>query len=141
MDLVEKIASGHHFSINFKERTLKCESKLIEKDKWLVNLENENILEKLQALYDEYYFSVPSERSSRNRHCYFAAMNSDELSDGQLILGGDRYIKQFELERFMLSVIEQKKWEDLFDQKHFFYKGNNHMVILKNWFEKGEQDA
>ena len=123
--------SGHH-SVNFNDRYIKNES---GKEQELVNLENENILEKLQKLYDEYYFSTPSERSSRNRHCYFAAMNSDELSDGQLILGGDRYIKQFELERFMLSVIEQKKWEDLFDQKHFFYKGNNHMIILKNWFE------
>lgn len=130
----EQISSGH-YKINFNNRTVMVGNKLIDKGEWEVNLENVNIKEKLQQLFDDYHFSGASEASSSKRFSYFKAASDKELSLGQTVLNGNRCVNMFELERFMLSVIVNKKWEDVFTEK-VFYKGNNGLVVLKNWFEE-----
>lgn len=133
-ELLNKIEQGHRFSISFEKRFCKLDKQyLIKNGKWDIDYSFDGeVIPRLQELYDKYYFSKPSERSAEIKHTYFRA--SDELTIGQQVLGSNREVARFELELFMLWIICNYKWEELFSEKQFF-KGNNHMVVLKLWFE------
>lgn len=132
-ELLEKIESGHHWSINFETRTFKFGKKVVDLPEFAI-AQKEEVLENLQKLFDNYFYSTPSERSSYDRHFYFKAMDVDDMTTQQMINGSNREVARFELELFMLSVICNYKWEDLFDDKHFFWKGKNGLIVLKEWF-------
>lgn len=132
----ELIEQGHPFKVDFHKRYIRVGKKvLMDNGEFFDQVDVESSdkpLELLQQLYNEYYYSTPSERSGYFRKLYFKA--SDEVSLGQMVLGGNREAKRFQLEVYMLYLIMNYKWEDLFNSKHFFYKGENGMIVLREWW-------
>lgn len=145
---LERVENGERFYINFEERTMKIgREKVIDNGKYDTTqvLYGENfdsqqaLLDKLRELYNNYKFSLPSERSEKKRVKYFKALRIDELTDEQLIYGARREVAQYILEAFILCAIINGDfvWNDEIHGKWFYQdKSEQDLVILKKWITK-----
>lgn len=143
---IKKIREGYPFSVNLKKRTLKIDGKtLISPDKDLPDLYPSyldvmsiNFIDMVENLYDKYYNSVPSERTSSRRKSHFIALPLERISDDDMLYGERRDIAQFNLEFYLLSVIISGKleWKDFAGDK-WFWQSPNHpsLIIYRKWFE------
>lgn len=85
----------------------------------------------LDELYAQYKISVPSENDN-GRH-YFKALNVNELTDAQLVLGMPRFEARVRLEAYVLlaSMIGNLKWHN---PDHWYWMGKDKdFVILRNY--------
>ena len=89
--IINEVRDGAKFTVNFQKRTCRVNGKIIVNDMqyngWLGTFPSteEEIMSKIEQLYQEYKHSVPSERSESHRHYYFRALPEKELSiDGKL---------------------------------------------------------
>ena len=120
--------------INFKKRTVdgkpyQCKTK--------PNVTLDECLEKIEELYHKYKYSMPTEIDKKNT--YFYALSADELSDEELMLGGDRTKLKRELEMYVLDMIcaGVLKWDNKRMGGNWFYKGKDKdLVILRDWIEQ-----
>lgn len=143
-ELLSRVEQGEKFNINFEQRNMK-----VGKD-WLIkNGECETgrilygrnpaaIKEEIEQLYKDFKYSCPSERSDSKRKGYFKALSVDDLTDEQMVYGGNRELMQAKLEGFILCAIlmNHLKWEDLTEEKWFYQsKTESDLIILKQWIE------
>ncbi len=147
-ELIKRVSDGEKFHIDFENRTMKVgNTKLIDNGKYDENrllIFDYNIyslqvlLHMIRELYRNYKTSIPSERSSKKRKCYFKALSSDELTDEQLMCGERREVAQATLEGFILCMILNGElvWdEDIMGKWFWQSRSDQDLVILKKWIE------
>lgn len=142
-ELLERVENGERFWINFSARSLKVGKDYLIKegeicdDRWLTNPEMQFDFEILEALYDEYYHSLPSERSDKQRHNYFKAKSFDDLTDKELMFGTPRELARAQLEGYILCMIMtgQFKWKDEYGGWFWQSRKYPEFVILRQWIE------
>lgn len=147
-ELIKRVSDGEKFHIDFENRTMKVgNTKLIDNGKYDENrllIFDYNIyslqvlLHMIRELYRNYKTSIPSERSSKKRKCYFKALSADELTDEQLMCGERREVAQATLEGFILCMILNGElvWdEDIMGKWFWQSRSDQDLVILKKWIE------
>lgn len=85
----------------------------------------------LDELYNQYKYSVPSERDN-GKH-YFKALSANELSNAQLVYGMNRLEARVRLEAYILLAWMRGliSWTDT---SRFYYQGKDKdFVILKKY--------
>lgn len=147
-ELIKRVSEGEKFNINFETRTMKVgNTKLIDNGKYDENrylIYEYNIyslqvlLHMIRELYRNYKTSIPSERSSKKRKCYFKALSADELTDEQLMRGERREVAQAVLEGFILCMILNGElvWnEDIMGKWFWQSRSDDDLVILRKWID------
>lgn len=144
--LSEAVEMGASFHIDFQKRNMKVDGKWIVKEgvcednaPFLVPSDYDttlNILTNIAHLYEQYKYSLPSEKSNRKYKLYFKAVSIDEMSDEDMVFGERRELAQFKLEAFILFSILNGNltWNDETMGKWFWQsKIDPDLVILKQW--------
>ena len=146
-ELVKRVSDGESFYINFKNRALKIGKKFIIADGFYDDkrilyttseMEMSDILSQVEALYKNYKYSLPSERSDNKRRQYFKALPVDKLTDKQMATGEMREVARAKLEGFILCMIVDGffVWDESELGKWFYQSKNDpELVILRSWIE------
>ena len=147
LELLERVNNGEYFYINFEKRNMKVgndylikEGEFDESKKLIDDLEFyslSEILNNIEMLYEEYKYSLPSERSDNKRRKYFKALPMEEITDEQLMVAERREIARSALEGFILCMIIDGRlvWDDKVMGGKWFYEDKNDpdLIILKEW--------
>lgn len=147
-ELIKRVEEGESFYINFKNRALKIGKEFVIADgvyddsrELIFSIKCENIkplLGIIDALYENYKYSIPSERSDNRRRQYFKALSVDKLTDEQMAIGEYREVARAKLEGFILCMIlnGKFKWSEK-ELGKWFWQSNrdSDLVILRNWIE------
>lgn len=128
VQIVDEVYKGARCTVDFKNRTVKLNGKLVELD----TIDNVDYLEIIYDLYQIYKISRPSERSESRAHNYFKAKSYDELTDEELIMGIAREVARTNLEVYVLQTIISGCWDD-YDWGNKWFIKKEDMVILKEW--------
>ena len=114
-----------------EELLLSTEEKISLPTELLSAEEKQNPWQKLQELYDQFYVSVPWGHSKRS---FFLPKKSDELTEKELSRGVSRNEARTKLEAYiLLGALEGIfTWPD---ESHWFWKGNNGLVVYREWTE------
>lgn len=146
-ELVKRVSDGEPFYINFKNQSLKIGKKFViadgfyDDDRILYTtseLEMSDILAFIETLYENYKYSLPSERSDNKRRQYFKALPVDKLTDKQMATGERREVARARLEGFLLCMIVDGffVWDEDELGKWFYQSTrDSDLVILRNWIE------
>lgn len=147
LDLIERVSNGEAFHIDFDKRNMKVGKNYLIKEgkfdesKELVSgpYELKTILNMIENLYDDYKYSLPSERSDNKRRKYFKALPMEEITDEQLMVAERRELSQAVLEGFVLCMIVsgQLVWDENLMHGKWFWQSNNDpdLVVLRSWVE------
>ena len=143
LELIQRVDSGESFYVNFEKRTMKVGKEYLIKDgeydseKHLAGkMDMDSILRTITDLYHEYKYSLPSERSERQRLKYFKALPMERLDDFHLFNPIRRDPAQARLEGFILCMILNGSftWDEEKLGKWFWMsKDDPDLVILKKW--------
>lgn len=146
-ELIKRVEEGESFYINFKNQDLKIGRKLIVADGFYDDdqilftteeLEMSDVLSYIETLYENYKYSLPSERSDSKRRTYFKALPVDKLTDEQMATGERREVARAKLEGFILCMIVDGffVWDEE-EMGKWFYQSKNDpdLVILRSWIE------
>lgn len=93
-------------------------------------------LERIEELYRDYKFSMPTEKDKRKT--YFYALPVDKMTDAELVLGKSRERTREALELYVLDSICSGilVWDNKRMGGNWFYKGKDKdLVILREWIE------
>ena len=147
-ELIKRVSEGEKFYIDFETRTMKVgNTKLIDngkydKNRYLIYEYNiyslHVLLHMIRELYRNYKYSIPSERSSKKRKCYFKALPAKELTDEQLMRGERREVAQAVLEGFVLCMILNGElvWdEDIMGKWFWESRSDSDLIILRKWVD------
>ena len=151
LELIERVDNGESFSIDFEKRNMK-----VGKEYLIKNGEYDEakglfasfygepyslrvVLHQIRELYENYKYSLPSERSDSKRKKYFKALSIDELTDKQLMCASRRETAQAALEGFVLcSIIAgHLTWDDEVMEGKWFWqsRSDSDLVLLKSWIK------
>ena len=147
-ELIQRVSDGETFHIDFEKRTMKIgKQKIIDNRKYDKNrilikplsfTEIYGVLATIEEFYNNYKYSLPSERSDNKRKKYFKALTIDKLSDKQLMVAERREVAQAQLEGFILCMILEGKfvWDES-TMGRWFWQSNSDpdLVILRSWIE------
>lgn len=146
-ELIKRVEDGESFYVNFKNRALKIGKEFVVADGFYddertlytdCELEMSDILGYIQMLYENYKYSLPSERSDSKRRRYFKALPVDKLTDKQMATGERREVARAKLEGFLLCMIVDGffAWDEDEMGKWFWEsKSDPDLVILRKWIE------
>ena len=147
LELLERVSDGESFYINFEKRNMKVGKDYLIKEgefdesKELVSgvYDMRTILNMIGELYQQYKYSLPSERSDNKRRKYFKALPMEEITDEQLMVAERRETSRAALEGFVLCMIVsgQLVWDENVMNGKWFYqsKSDPDLVILRSWVE------
>ena len=150
LELIQRVSDGETFHINFEKRNMRVGNDYLIKDgkfdetKVLFPKMYEThdlcvALHIIRALYKNYKYSLPSERSDNKRKKYFKALSMEELTDEQLMVAERREIAQAVLEGMVLCMIVsgQLVWDENVMQGKWFYqsKTDPDLILLRSWVE------
>ena len=142
-ELIQRVSVGETFHIDFVNRDMKIgKHKIINSGEYddareLIKFDG-NVLMTIYELYQNYKFSLPSERSDSKTHKYFKALSIEEISDVQLMVAERREVAQARLEGFILCMVlnGQFVWDENKLGKWFWQSKNDpDLVILRSWIE------
>lgn len=146
-EIVEKVSQGSSFYVNFTERSVRLDGKIVvqngnfgentyEGDTNDFTLER--TLSTIEQLYQEYKHSVPSERSESHRRTYFNALSEKELSDNDMMYGERRETARALLEVYVLEAICRGwlYWDEAVMGRWFWQsRKDKNLVILRQWID------
>lgn len=91
----------------------------------------DNVLAKLEELYEQYYYSLPD-----NKKRAIPALTLDDMTPEQLNGAIDRRLAW----ALYAGSIIQLRMAGWWQVDGFFYRGKKHytMILLKDWFRKGD---
>ena len=147
LELLERVCGGESFHIDFEKRNMKVWNDYLikegefDKSKELIVgfYDMKTILNKIEELYKEYKYSLPSERSDSKRIKYFKALPMEEITDEQLMTAERREFSQAALEGFVLCIIVsgQLVWDEEIMNGKWFWQSNDDpdLVVLRSWVE------
>lgn len=143
-ELMQRVDSGETFHIDFQKRNMKVGKTYLIKNgeydserslgfEW----QESEIMKIIEELYNNYKYSLPSERSDSKRTKYFKALPISEMTDKQLMIACRRECAQARLEGFILCAIISGKFKWTEDLGKWFYQSKNDpdLVILRSWVE------
>lgn len=146
-ELIKRVEEGESFYINFKNQALKIGKEFLVADGFYDDervlfttseLEMSDILAYIEMLYENYKYSLPSERSDSKRRQYFKALPVDKLTDEQMATGEHREVARAKLEGFILCMIVDGffVWDEE-EMGKWFYQSekDSDLVILRSWIE------
>ena len=146
-ELIKRVEEGESFYINFKNQALKIGKEFLVADGFYDDertlyttseLEMSEILSYIEMLYENYKYSLPSERSDSKRRQYFKALSVDKLTDKQMATGERREVARAKLEGFILCMIVSGLfvWNEEKMGKWFWQSDiDPELVILRSWIE------
>lgn len=146
-ELVKRVEEGESFYVNFKNQSLKIGKKFVVVDGFYDDertlfttseLEMSDVLSYIETLYENYKYSMPSERSDSKRRQYFKALPVDKLTDKQMATGERREVARAKLEGFVLCMIVDGffVWDEEEMGKWFYQSSrDSDLVILRSWIE------
>ena len=147
-ELIKRVEEGESFYINFKNRALKIGKEFLVADgvyddsrELIFSIKCTDVKPLfgiIDALYKDYKYSLPSERSDKKRRTYFKALSVNEMTDEQLAIGEKREVARAKLEGFILCMILNGKlqWDESKLGKWFYQsKRDPDFVILRSWIE------
>ena len=147
-ELVKRVSEGETFYIDFEKRTMKIGKQAIinngeyDESRTLLTqtlLEMSEVLAYLEEFYDNYRYSLPSERSDSKRKKYFKALPIEEIPDELLMNAERRELARAKLEGFVLcATLEGQFIWDEEEMGKWFYQSDRSpdLVILRSWIEK-----
>lgn len=147
-ELIERVDNGERFHIDFEKRNMKVGRTYLikdgeyDKDKYMLSLSKKAtldiVLDNIEDFYNEYKYSMPSERSENKRRKYFKALSVEELSIDDMVNGKPREVAQCILEGYILvNILKGTLYWDEQLLGRWFYQGNDpDLIILKKWIEK-----
>ena len=147
LELLERVSNGESFHIDFEKRNMKVGNDYLIKEsefdesKELISgsYDMQTILNKIEELYKEYKYSLPSERSDNKRRKYFKALPMEEITDKQLMTAERREYARAVLEGFVLCMIVSGKlvWNEKVMQGKWFWQSDIEpdLVVLRSWVE------
>lgn len=134
----ERVANGENFLIDFKNRNLKVGGDYliingIAIDGLDITVDDEDVIGTIERLYQDYKYSVPSERNTKRSKRYFYCLKADELTDEQFSCGEDRDLAQIKLESYVLICIVNGSLQ--WNQPGWFWKSprEKDLILLKEW--------
>ena len=145
-EITNKVMHGSKFYVNFMERSVRVDGKVVVKDGDFGedNYEKEGdfslkgTLSTIEELYNEYLHSIPSERSESHRKCYFRALNEKGLDDDDMMYGEPREVSRARLETYVLEAICRGwlYWDEG-TMGTWFWQSKKHksLIILRDWVE------
>lgn len=145
-ELVQRVSNGESFYINFKNRAMKVGKKFLiadgvyDAERKVIDCECDSIqdvLAEIERLYENYKYSLPSERSDSKYRKYFKALSIEELPDDKLMTATRREVARARLEGFILCTVLIGKFKWTKDMGSWFWasKNDSDLVIIKNWVE------
>ena len=147
-ELIERVDNGEKFHIDFEKQNMKVGRTYLikdgeyDKDKYMLSLSNQTtmdiILDNIEDFYNEYKYSMPSERSENKRRKYFKALSAEELNIDDMVNGEPREVAQCILEGYILvNILKGTLYWDEQLLGRWFYQGNDpDLIILKKWIER-----
>lgn len=147
LELLERVCGGESFRIDFEKRNMKVGRDYLIKDsefdesRELIrdSYDIQTMLNKIEELYKEYKYSLPSERSDNKHKKYFKALPMEEITDEQLMTAERREFTQAVLEGFVLCMIVsgQLVWDEKVMHGKWFWQSSNDpdLVVLRSWVE------
>lgn len=147
LEFLERVCGGESFHIDFEKRNMKVgndylikEGEFDESKELIIGSDDmQTILNKIEELYKEYKYSLPSERSDNKRRKYFKALPMEEITDEQLIAAERREFSQAVLEGYVLCMIVSRQlvWDENVMQGKWFWqsKTDPDLVVLRSWVE------
>jgi hypothetical protein len=146
-EIAEKVQNGAKFTINLQTRTLRLNGKLVEIEdadvfcRGLIE-DPQCYTECLESLYQDYKYSVPSERSDSRRHNYFRALREKDLSSSHMMYGMPREETRFNIEVFVLcSLLCGLKWDESWGTWFWQSAKDKDLVLLREWFEPNGKEV
>ena len=147
LELLERVCGGESFHIDFEKRNMKVGKDYLIKEgefdesRGLIreSYDIQTILNKIEELYKDYKYSLPSERSDNKRRKYFKALPMEEITDEQLMTAERREYSQAALEGFVLCMIVsgQFVWDENVMKGKWFWQSDIEpdLVVLRSWVE------
>ena len=146
--IINAVIDGSKFTVNYQKRTCRVNGKIIVNDMQYDGClgsypsTEEEIISKIEQLYQEYKHSVPSERSESHRRYYFKALPEKELSDEDMMYGERREVARCKLELYVLIQLLRGNlyWDGRWGTWFWCSKNDKDLIILRDWIEpnKGE---
>lgn len=145
-EAIAAVEDGARFKVDFEHRNLKINGKYVIKngeyngELGIDPFENmTTILSEIERLYEEYKYSIPSERSQSKGRVYFRALKESEIDDEDMMYGEHRDVAQVRLELYILCCIinDTFQWNELPAYCSYYWqsKKDKDLVILRNWVE------
>jgi hypothetical protein len=153
VELVERVDSGETFSIDFEKRSMKVGKEYLikngeyDKSREVFDMGHREIydlysaLHMIRMLYQNYKYSLPSERSDSKRKKYFKALPIEKIPDNELLITERRETAQARLEGFILCAVitDQLKWNEEIMGKWFYQSEKDpDLVLLRSWIENNK---
>ena len=147
-ELVRRVSDGESFYISLEKRQMKigkepivvCNgvydvTRTLMYDDDLTDINT--VLLEIEHLYQNYKYSLPSERSDNKRKKYFKALSINDITDNQLMMAERREVAQAKLEGFILCAILSGKFKWTEELGNWFYQSkiDPDLVILRSWIE------
>lgn len=140
--IIDKVAAGAKFSVNYETRSLKVDGKYVVKDgkcngeMGVPKKPVEYVLNHIEILYRMYRHSIPSERTEAQRKTYFQALYEKDLTDDDMFYGQRREVAQVMLELYVLCAIlnGSLNWDE-FAKDKWFWQSEKYptLILLKQW--------
>lgn len=142
-EITEKVEGGTKFTINLQKRTLRFNGKLVEiEDTSAFACCPQNFIECLENLYQDYKYSVPSERSDSRRRNYFRALKEKDLTSRDMMYGLPREEARFNIEMLVLcSLLLGLKWDESWGKWFWQSTKDKDLVLLREWFESNGKEV
>ncbi len=142
-EIIEKVQDGAKFTINLQKRTLRLDGKLVEIEQTSAfSCLPQNFIECLENLYQDYKYSVPSERSNSRRRNYFRALREKDLTSRDMMYGLPREEARFSVEMLVLcSLLNGLKWDESWGKWFWQSTKDKDLVLLREWFEPNGKEA
>lgn len=142
-EIIKAVENGAKFTVNFQKRTCKVNGKVVVNDMQYEGFlgtypsTEDEIISKIEQLYQEYKHSVPSERSESHRRYYFKALPEKELSDEDMMYGEQREVSRCRLELYVLFciILSRLTWNPSWGTWFWRSENDKDLIILKDWIE------
>ena len=141
--IFDRVQDGAKFTINLQKRTLRLSGKLVEiENPRTASCCPQNFTECLENLYQDYKYSVPSERSDSRRRNYFRALKEKDLTSRDMMYGVPREEARFYIEVFVLcALLCGLKWDESWGKWFWQSAKDKDLVLLREWFESNGKEV
>lgn len=148
-NFLENVLKGQKFKVDFEKRNLKVGNRYLIEDgsyeagKILLEKNETPVLEIIEQLFQEYKYSMPSEKSEKNRKTYFRAAKPEEMTDEQMAFGIDREFARAKLEGYILCAVcnGTLTWNENWGSWFWQSAKDRDLTILKKWIEPEEKEV
>ena len=137
-NISQAVELGSRFTVNFEKRTLRLNRELVSLDDVnVLPLNGSVMLREIEGYYQQYKYSIPSERSQSHRRSYFKALPEEQLSDQDMLYGVSREVARCQLEVFVLLMLYdgQLRWHNKWGSWCWQSPNDKDLIILRSWVE------